>query len=593
MEAAQLRTYVVMKQRVSAHIRAAQQALHAHGRPEIADRCQALLVDLAEDRFNLVVVGQFKRGKSSLMNAIVGREVLPTGLLPLTSAITSLCYGPQERLVLRRQGWSLPHEVAVAELADYVTEHGNPGNAKGVFEARLELPVSFLRRGLHFVDTPGIGSFRQENTATTYAFLPRADAVIFVTSVEAPLSAAEATFLQDIRQYVGKIFFIANKTDLLGPGERCTVLDYIQSSLGQVTGNGPVRLYAVSARAALEAQQSDGRSLAESGLPELQDALAAFLAEEKERVFLRAVLDRLLRLLAEVIDLERSDADLTSVQAAAWALRGELRAGQNDGLAPAGRAATASSLPAAPALPDTEEAARPFRGRVALGSACPICQAMVQAGQEYFIELQTRLAHSRIAQAEFGRSGGLCAIHHWQFHALAAPQAVSDAYASLVDYALVAVNEVLVAPETNESGKQLAWGPARGGCPVCRVLHQVQKDQIADLIAALGQPAAQERYRQAAVLCLPHLRQALTQSCPSAVAEYLLTEEHRRLEALSEDLRSYSLKRAALRRGLINQEEETAWRRALAQLAGERNASTGDGDIDPVRSGHAPEVSVK
>jgi hypothetical protein len=108
------------------------------------------LVDLAEDRFHLAVFGQLKRGKSSLRNAIVGREVLPTGLLPLTSAITTLCYGLHDRLIVQRKGWSIPQEIAVAELADYVTEKGNPGNVKGVLEARLELPAAFLRRGLHF-----------------------------------------------------------------------------------------------------------------------------------------------------------------------------------------------------------------------------------------------------------------------------------------------------------------------------------------------------------------------------------------------------------------------------------------------------------
>jgi GTP-binding protein EngB required for normal cell division len=570
--AAPLRAYTMAKQRVAECIRAAQQALQASDRGEAAERCQALLIDLAEDRFNLAVVGQFKRGKSSLMNAIVGREVLPTGLLPLTSAITSLCYGPQEKLILRRQGWSLPQEIAVADLADYVTEHGNPGNVKGVLEARLELPVNFLRRGLHFVDTPGIGSFRQENTATTYAFLPQADAVIFVTSVEAPLSEAEVAFLQDIRQYVSKVFFVANKIDLLTPEERRTVSDYIQSGLERITGNGQIRLFAVSAQEALKAQRSSGEGWAKSGLAELQDALAAFLAEEKERIFLRAVLDRLLRLVAEVADSERVDADLSAARAAALALRTELRAGQDAALVTTDRVLGGGETPVASALPDTDAAAQPFRRRVVLGGACPICQAMVQAGQEYFIDLQVSLAHSGAARADFGRSGGLCAVHHWQFQPLAAPQAVSDAYAVLVDSALAAVSAALAKPGATERGLPVAFGPGHDGCPVCRLLRQVQGDQVAILVAALARPEEQERYRQVAGLCMPHLQQALAPPCPTDIAEYLLTEQRRRLEALSEDLRSYSLKRAALRRGLINQDEETAWRRALVQLAGERNA---------------------
>ena len=128
---AQLRNYTLAKQRVTDCVRASREFMQTHGTPEGVEHCQALLVKLAEDRFNLAVVGQFKRGKSSLMNAVLGRDVLPTGLLPLTSAITTLCYGPQPRAVLRRKGWTLTQEIPLEHLAEYVTERGNPGNKRG------------------------------------------------------------------------------------------------------------------------------------------------------------------------------------------------------------------------------------------------------------------------------------------------------------------------------------------------------------------------------------------------------------------------------------------------------------------------------
>ena len=198
-----LRAYVLAKQEVTELVRLTVQALPVDAPTEAASPHHDLLVRLAEDRFNLAVVGQFKRGKSTLMNAIIGRDLLPTGVLPLTSAISALCYGPRERALLRRQGWAREQEIGLGELADYVTERGNPGNEKGLIEARVELPSRFLRRGLYFVDTPGVGSGRHENTETTRAFLPQADAVIFVTSVEAPLSEAEELFLVDIREQLG------------------------------------------------------------------------------------------------------------------------------------------------------------------------------------------------------------------------------------------------------------------------------------------------------------------------------------------------------------------------------------------------------
>ncbi len=297
-----LRRYVLAKQEIAAAIREGRQLAEAQGRAEAAEEYRQLQARLAEDRFNLAVVGQFKRGKSTLMNAVIGRDLLPTGLLPLTSAITTLCYGPAERVVLRRKGWVLDQEISLAELAEYVTERGNPGNERGVLEARIELPVPFLRRGLHFVDTPGIGSAQRENTATTYAFLAEADAVIFVTSVEAPLSEAEEAFLQDISQVVHKLFVVVNKVDLLAASERNEVLGYIQARLERTLSRDSTHFYAVSAREALTAKlRGDDAAVQQSGLPELEAALASFLVTEKAHVFLTAVLERALRLLDDKV----------------------------------------------------------------------------------------------------------------------------------------------------------------------------------------------------------------------------------------------------------------------------------------------------
>jgi ribosome biogenesis GTPase A len=116
-EISPLRHYTLAKQEVATVVRAAKQFFEAHGARETALDCQTLVIQLAEDRFNLAVVGQFKRGKSTLMNAVLGRDLLPTGLLPLTSAITTLCYGSIERVVLRRKGWGLEQEVPLAQFS--------------------------------------------------------------------------------------------------------------------------------------------------------------------------------------------------------------------------------------------------------------------------------------------------------------------------------------------------------------------------------------------------------------------------------------------------------------------------------------------
>jgi GTPase Era involved in 16S rRNA processing len=265
-------------------------------------QCGELMAKLAEDRFTLAVLGQFKRGKSSLMNALIGRDLLPVGALPLTSAITVLRFGPTERLLIYRENVALPfpEEFPVQRLAEFVTEKENPGNCKRVKTAILELPLPFLRRGVEFVDTPGIGSAIEANTVTTLEYLPKCDAALFVTSVDSPLTSMELEFLENIRQHVRKIFFVVNKTDLLGASERQEVLEYVRGTIRKQTGTDDAKIFPLSSRLGLAAKLNDDWSgNLESGLSELENALARFLSGEKASVFLAAIIRRALWLLEQ------------------------------------------------------------------------------------------------------------------------------------------------------------------------------------------------------------------------------------------------------------------------------------------------------
>jgi GTP-binding protein EngB required for normal cell division len=297
-----LRSYTKAKLEIANQLRTLREIVRQRGHERRLKRCEELLVKLAEDRITLAVVGQFKRGKSSLMNAIVGRALLPVGLLPLTSAITVLRYGPRERLLIRRQNMSLsfPEEFSVQQLPEFVTEKENPGNMKQVITACVELPVPFLRRGLEFVDTPGIGSAVEANTATTMGFLPECDAVLFVTSVDSPLTRDELEFLKSVSQHVRKIFFAVNKTDLLETWERRPVLDFVRGMICQQMGTEDVKVFPVSSRLGLAAKLAEDESgYMESGLADLEQTLARFLAGEKASVFLHALVGKTLGLLEQ------------------------------------------------------------------------------------------------------------------------------------------------------------------------------------------------------------------------------------------------------------------------------------------------------
>lgn len=294
----------------------------------------ALRAKLAEHAFNLVVAGEFKRGKSTVINALVGADILPTGVVPLTSVVTLLHYGdtPGATVVFEN---GETRAVPLDTLPDYVTERGNPKNAKGVREVSVTFPGDWLKGGIRLVDTPGIGSVHRHNTEVTYQYLPQADAVIFVASVEQPVSSIELDFLADIRRYAGKVFCLLNKTDYLNEAELAESVAFATQALREAVG-APAPVFPVSARLALRGRtENDPDLLARSRFPEFDAAVRCFLLEEGGAVWRNSVRLNLLRLLAEgrlsvELELRALTAPLESlernVQAFSTKKRGTLQA---------------------------------------------------------------------------------------------------------------------------------------------------------------------------------------------------------------------------------------------------------------------------
>jgi GTP-binding protein EngB required for normal cell division len=291
--------YDAIKLNLADTIRGVMQLARQRQHSEGAARAQELLARLAEDRFELAVVGRFNGGKSSLMNAVLGQALLPTGIRPLTSVITSVCYGSRPGIEVCYRNRTLPSHGSVVDLVRYATEDGNPANEKGVQSAIVQAPIEKLRRGFYFVDTPGIGSDIAANSATTERYIPDADAVIFVTSFDSPMQAEETEFLVRVREHADKIFYIVNKSDLVKGEQRERILDEIR---GRIQANGAnseaPRIFAISARDALAAKLQDSAgNLDSSGLPDLESALWAFLTNGKSREFLIRIVERTRKLL--------------------------------------------------------------------------------------------------------------------------------------------------------------------------------------------------------------------------------------------------------------------------------------------------------
>lgn len=256
-------------------------------------------IKLEEEAFNLVVLGQFKRGKSTFINALLGESILPTAITPLTSVVTILRYGPKLKVEVEYLNGRL-EEIDIAGLPAFITERENPQNKKEVKEVTVFYPSQYLKGGVRIIDTPGAGSVYSHNTEAAYAYLPYADAGIFVVSVDPPLSMSEHQFLKDVREFVDKIFFVLNKIDQVSDSDRKESLEFTCRIIEEEVGPGKVRIYPLSARWALEGKKAgDDLLLARSLLPDFERQLLDFLAREKGRVFLQSVVNNLLKLISD------------------------------------------------------------------------------------------------------------------------------------------------------------------------------------------------------------------------------------------------------------------------------------------------------
>lgn len=261
----------------------------------LGERLAELGERLREERFHLAVLGQFKRGKSTLLNALLGDRVLPTAVLPVTAIPTFLRGGDERRCRVElgghRSEMVAEGDAVPALLSKFATERSNPENRLGVSRVEVYHPAPLLRDGVVLIDTPGIGSTHVHNTTTTLEFLPHCDAALFLTSVDPPLTQVELEFLREARPKLARLFFVMNKIDTVAQGDRFEALRFFERILREEVASGEeIRVFGVSARDGLEAKIANDSALWErSGMGEVERYLVRFLAREKKKTLERAV----------------------------------------------------------------------------------------------------------------------------------------------------------------------------------------------------------------------------------------------------------------------------------------------------------------
>ena len=213
-----------------------------------AARAEELFNRLISGDAAVAVIGQFKRGKSSVSNALLGEEILPVGIVPVTSIVTRVIYGESGAEVRFLNGEV--KRVAFDELEGYISEQKNRGNSLGIKEVVISTPSEFLKSGITFIDTPGVGSFHRNNTQAAYEQMKDSDVILFLLSVDSPINEIEIELLESAEEFAGKMFFLVNKTDLVSADELSEYLEYCRGVLASILPGeaDELRLYPVSAK---------------------------------------------------------------------------------------------------------------------------------------------------------------------------------------------------------------------------------------------------------------------------------------------------------------------------------------------------------
>jgi GTP-binding protein EngB required for normal cell division len=203
-----------------------------------------------ETTLNIAVFGRFKAGKSSFLNAVLGLDLLPVGVVPVTAIVTEIGYGGVERVVVHYLDGTAA-EIALRDIGDYIDEARNPENAKNVARVRVELPSLTRFRGIRFVDTPGLESVLTHNTEASRDWLPNVGLALVAVAVDPPLSQKDVELIRDLHRYTPNVSILLTKVDILGEKQRREVHEYVRSQLDRYLDD-PIPIFAYSIRAGFE-----------------------------------------------------------------------------------------------------------------------------------------------------------------------------------------------------------------------------------------------------------------------------------------------------------------------------------------------------
>jgi len=216
-------------------VQALERVVGQHGLVEFRPALSNIIERLETNSFEIAVFGRVSCGKSSLLNHIVGRDLLPVGANPVTAVPTRLAYGAEPRAT----AWFAdrkPEPFPVHRLAEFVSEQHNPANARHVTRIVVELPSPRLSEGVVYVDTPGLGSLATAGAAETKAYLPKCDLGVVLIDAASTLTHEDLATIQTLCDAGIPVRVLLSKADLLAPTDRDSVLQYVAGHIRSELG---------------------------------------------------------------------------------------------------------------------------------------------------------------------------------------------------------------------------------------------------------------------------------------------------------------------------------------------------------------------
>ena len=205
------------------------------------EACEGLLVE--NPPIDVAILGQFKAGKSSFVNSLIGQNVLPVGVIPVTTVISRLQFGEQERATVSFFDGTRK-EIPIAELDEYTAEAKNPSNQKSVEMVDIELPALADYAGLRLVDTPGLGSVFKAHMEVSANWLPEVGAAVLAVSADRPLSENDLQLIRELTQHTPRIILLLTKADLLSPSQQDEVVKFFEDTVKrELNREFPIFLY--------------------------------------------------------------------------------------------------------------------------------------------------------------------------------------------------------------------------------------------------------------------------------------------------------------------------------------------------------------